>query len=72
MFNELGEKHGTVSVRMLEKENYEITTLRIDKVTDGRRAGWSLIKMFSFISFNKKVLFRGRVYQRLEDRCGAS
>jgi tRNA nucleotidyltransferase (CCA-adding enzyme) len=39
MFNELSEKHGTVCVRMMETDNYEITTLRIDKVTDGRRAG---------------------------------
>lgn len=38
MFNEQGEKHGTVTVRLQEKENFEITTLRIDKVTDGRHA----------------------------------
>lgn len=38
MFNTAGEKHGTVTVRVNDKENFEITTLRIDVVTDGRRA----------------------------------
>ena len=33
-----GEKHGTITVRLNEKENYEITTLRIDVITDGRHA----------------------------------
>ena len=37
-FNEQGEKHGTVSARINDKENFEVTTLRIDKVTDGRHA----------------------------------
>ena len=37
-FNEQGEKHGTVTTRINEKENFEVTTLRIDKVTDGRHA----------------------------------
>uniref|UniRef100_H2Z5A1 Poly A polymerase head domain-containing protein n=1 Tax=Ciona savignyi TaxID=51511 RepID=H2Z5A1_CIOSA len=34
---ENGWSHGTVTCRV-EEENFEITTLRIDKVTDGRRA----------------------------------
>ena len=33
-----GEKHGTITARIDDKSNYEVTTLRIDKVTDGRRA----------------------------------
>ena len=33
-----GEKHGTITARILDKENFEVTTLRIDKVTDGRKA----------------------------------
>ncbi|KAI5706328.1 hypothetical protein M8J76_003747 [Diaphorina citri] len=37
-FNEKGEKHGTVCARMNDKENFEITTLRIDVTTDGRHA----------------------------------
>lgn len=38
MLNTNGEKHGTITVRLNDKENYEITTLRIDMVTDGRHA----------------------------------
>nr|XP_039251180.1 CCA tRNA nucleotidyltransferase 1, mitochondrial-like [Styela clava] len=37
MFNEGGQSHGTVTCRINE-ENFEITTLRIDRVTDGRHA----------------------------------
>merc|ERR1719219_2489901 len=33
-----GEKHGTITARIDDKTNYEVTTLRIDIVTDGRRA----------------------------------
>ena len=33
--SESGEKHGTVTARIDDKENFEVTTLRIDKVTDG-------------------------------------
>lgn len=33
-----GERHGTVTARINDKENFEITTLRIDKITDGRHA----------------------------------
>ncbi|XP_066597739.1 CCA tRNA nucleotidyltransferase 1, mitochondrial-like [Prorops nasuta] len=38
MINKRGEKHGTITARIDDKENYEITTLRIDIATDGRRA----------------------------------
>ncbi|CAK8678684.1 unnamed protein product [Clavelina lepadiformis] len=37
LINETGWGHGTVTCR-LEEENFEITTLRIDRVTDGRHA----------------------------------
>ena len=37
MINNNGEAHGTITAR-LQEENFEVTTLRIDKVTDGRRA----------------------------------
>ncbi|XP_049498682.1 CCA tRNA nucleotidyltransferase 1, mitochondrial isoform X1 [Panthera uncia] len=37
MINNKGEKHGTITAR-LHEENFEITTLRIDVVTDGRHA----------------------------------
>nr|CUU98810.1 hypothetical transcript [Hymenolepis microstoma] len=38
MLNRNGEAHGTVTVRVNDKINYEITTLRIDTKTDGRHA----------------------------------
>lgn len=37
MINTGGESHGTVTCRVCD-ENFEITTLRIDRVTDGRHA----------------------------------
>lgn len=38
MINTKGENHGTITARINDKENFEITTLRIDVVTDGRHA----------------------------------
>lgn len=38
MINEKGEKHGTITARINDKENFEITTLRIDVLTNGRHA----------------------------------
>lgn len=38
MFNSNGITHGTVTARINDEENFEITTLRIDVQTDGRRA----------------------------------
>ncbi|XP_074643067.1 CCA tRNA nucleotidyltransferase 1, mitochondrial-like [Tubulanus polymorphus] len=38
MINKKGEKHGTITARINDKENFEVTTLRIDIRTDGRHA----------------------------------
>ncbi|CAF0957532.1 unnamed protein product [Adineta ricciae] len=38
MINANGEKHGTITARLDDKENFEVTTLRVDVVTDGRHA----------------------------------
>lgn len=38
MINANGEKHGTITPRINDKVNYEVTTLRIDVTTDGRHA----------------------------------
>lgn len=38
MLNMKGEKHGTVTARINDQENFEITTLRVDVATDGRHA----------------------------------
>uniref|UniRef100_A0A0N5CD18 PolyA_pol domain-containing protein n=1 Tax=Strongyloides papillosus TaxID=174720 RepID=A0A0N5CD18_STREA len=38
MLHKKGEEHGTITCRINDKENFEITTLRIDVICDGRRA----------------------------------
>lgn len=38
MINSRGEKHGTITARINDKTNFEVTTLRVDVVTDGRHA----------------------------------
>ncbi|KAK7590884.1 hypothetical protein V9T40_002497 [Parthenolecanium corni] len=38
MINNKGEKHGTITPRINDKENFEVTTLRTDVSTDGRHA----------------------------------
>jgi tRNA nucleotidyltransferase (CCA-adding enzyme) len=38
LINMNGEKHGTITPRMNNSTNYEVTTLRIDVLTDGRHA----------------------------------
>nr|XP_018905652.1 PREDICTED: CCA tRNA nucleotidyltransferase 1, mitochondrial isoform X2 [Bemisia tabaci] len=38
MINNRGEKHGTITARINDKANFEVTTLRIDISTDGRHA----------------------------------
>lgn len=38
MINANGEKHGTITPRINDKMNFEVTTLRIDVLTDGRHA----------------------------------
>ncbi|KAH6923311.1 hypothetical protein HPB50_027124 [Hyalomma asiaticum] len=38
MINTRGEKHGTITARINDKTNFEVTTLRVDVVTDGRHA----------------------------------
>ncbi|KAJ1349065.1 hypothetical protein KIN20_004509 [Parelaphostrongylus tenuis] len=38
MLHKRGEEHGTITCRIDDAENFEITTLRVDLVCDGRRA----------------------------------
>ncbi len=38
IINTKGEKHGTITARINNVENFEITTLRIDVVNHGRHA----------------------------------
>ena len=68
-FNEQGIKHGTVSARIDDNVNFEITTLRIDKVTDGRHAeveftkDWMIDAMRRDLTINSMFLaLDGTVY----------
>lgn len=67
--NEKGEKHGTITARINDTENFEITTLRIDILTDGRHAkveftkDWKLDANRRDLTINSMFLdLSGRVY----------
>lgn len=69
MINMNGEKHGTITPRINDKENYECTTLRIDVATDGRHAeveftkDWLLDANRRDLTINAMFLgFDGTVY----------
>jgi len=69
MINEKGEKHGTITARINDRENFEITTLRIDILTDGRHAkveftkNWKLDANRRDLTINSMFLdLDGRVY----------
>ncbi|XP_076234484.1 CCA tRNA nucleotidyltransferase 1, mitochondrial [Calliopsis andreniformis] len=69
MINNRGEKHGTITSRINDKENFEVTTLRIDTATDGRHAevkltkDWKLDALRRDLTINSMFLdFEGRVY----------
>ncbi|ESO96456.1 hypothetical protein LOTGIDRAFT_188125 [Lottia gigantea] len=68
MINNKGEKHGTITARINEK-NFEVTTLRIDVVTDGRHAeveftrDWKLDANRRDLTINAMFLgFDGTIY----------
>lgn len=69
MINTKGEKHGTITPRIHNKENFEVTTLRIDVRTDGRHAdvvfttNWQLDANRRDLTINSMFLgFDGTVY----------
>lgn len=69
MINMNGEKHGTITPRINDKENFEVTTLRIDVVTDGRHAevqfttDWLLDALRRDLTINSMFLdFEGAVH----------
>jgi len=55
MLNKRGEEHGTITCRLNDKENYEITTLRIDVVCDGRRAQVEFTKDWEIDAFRRDL-----------------
>ncbi|KAI8424966.1 hypothetical protein MSG28_006870 [Choristoneura fumiferana] len=69
MINMSGEKHGTITPRINDKENFEVTTLRVDIITDGRHAevefttDWKLDANRRDLTVNSMFLgFEGNVY----------
>ncbi|XP_043653181.1 CCA tRNA nucleotidyltransferase 1, mitochondrial isoform X1 [Drosophila teissieri] len=69
MINANGEKHGTITPRINDKENFEVTTLRVDIRTDGRHAevmyttDWQLDANRRDLTINSMFLgFDGTVY----------
>ncbi|KAH8295358.1 hypothetical protein KR018_010397 [Drosophila ironensis] len=69
MINPNGEKHGTITPRINDRENFEVTTLRIDVRTDGRHAevvfttDWQLDANRRDLTINSMFLgFDGTVY----------
>ena len=69
MINTNGERHGTVTPRINDKQNFEITTLRIDVITNGRHAevqfttDWQLDAYRRDLTINSMFLgFDGTVY----------
>lgn len=69
MINAKGEGHGTITARINDKENFEVTTLRIDVRTDGRHAeveftkDWKLDANRRDLTINAMFLgFDGTVY----------
>ena len=66
MINANGEKHGTITARVNDCENFEITTLRIDVETDGRHAtveytqDWQLDASRRDLTIN--ALFLGEIF----------
>ncbi|XP_004519515.1 CCA tRNA nucleotidyltransferase 1, mitochondrial [Ceratitis capitata] len=69
MINAKGEKHGTITPRIHNKENFEVTTLRIDVRTDGRHAevqfttDWQLDANRRDLTINSMFLgFDGTLY----------
>lgn len=69
MIHAKGESHGTITCRINDKENFEVTTLRIDIRTDGRHAeveftkDWQLDASRRDLTINSMFLgFDGTVY----------
>ncbi|KAH7710201.1 polyA polymerase family protein [Aphelenchoides avenae] len=55
MLHKRGESHGTITCRINDKENFEITTLRIDVVCDGRRAEVNFTKDWQQDAFRRDL-----------------
>ncbi|TRY82125.1 hypothetical protein DNTS_009446 [Danionella cerebrum] len=67
MINNKGERHGTITAR-LHEENFEVTTLRVDVVTDGRLDGtlYDYFQGYEDLK-NNKVRFVGSASRRIQE-----
>ncbi|XP_029173206.1 CCA tRNA nucleotidyltransferase 1, mitochondrial isoform X1 [Nylanderia fulva] len=65
--NEKGEKHGTITARINDKENFEITTLRIDVLTNGRHAQVEFTKDWK-LDANRRDLTINSMYLDLDGK----
>lgn len=75
MINMKGEKHGTITARINDSQNFEVTTLRIDTKTDGRHAevefttDWQLDANRRDLTINAMFLdFDGNLYDYFEGK----
>uniref|UniRef100_A0A7G3AFA6 Putative cca trna nucleotidyltransferase 1 isoform x2 n=2 Tax=Lutzomyia longipalpis TaxID=7200 RepID=A0A7G3AFA6_LUTLO len=66
MVNTNGEKHGTITPRINNATNFEVTTLRIDVATDGRRAEVEFTKNW-LLDANRRDLTINSMFMDLDD-----
>lgn len=67
MINMKGEKHGTITARINDKENFEVTTLRIDVLTNGRHAQIEFVKDWK-LDANRRDLTINSMFLDLEGK----
>ncbi|KAI6224512.1 hypothetical protein M3Y99_01386400 [Aphelenchoides fujianensis] len=55
MLHKRGEEHGTITCRLNDRENFEVTTLRVDVVCDGRRAQVEFTRDWEIDAFRRDL-----------------
>lgn len=60
-----GERHGTITARIHDRVQYEVTTLRIDKKTDGRHAEVEFIQDWVLGTIDTFI----QIYHTFEQTC---
>ncbi|CAF3310389.1 unnamed protein product [Rotaria socialis] len=57
MINANGEQHGTITTRIDDKDNFEITTLRVDVSTDRRHVAKNIIDPTSYVLYFERIIY---------------
>ncbi|CAF4477786.1 unnamed protein product [Rotaria socialis] len=57
MINANGEQHGTITTRIDDKDNFEITTLRVDVSTDRRHVAKNIIDPTSYVLYFEGIIY---------------